>query len=146
MLHASDRWARAAAALGLGPSPRSLSRAGGGKGCGAWCLTGREASPMCPSAVTEHMCHHAEVLKELIHFRSVYHCARDPLKREGPGESRALGEAGKPAGRGEQGMPGRSLRVEGIPFSSPRGRDPGDTASPGPFPGCERPVQPGAPP
>ena len=39
-------------------------------------------------------------------------------------------------------MPGRSLRVVGIPFSSPRGRDPGDPASPGPFPGCER-VEPG---
>ena len=39
-------------------------------------------------------------------------------------------------------MPGRSLRVGGIPFSSPRGRDPGDPASPGPFPGCER-VEPG---
>ena len=36
-------------------------------------------------------------------------------------------------------MPGRSLRVGGIPFSSRRGRDPGDPASPGPFRGLRAP-------
>ena len=84
--------------------------------------------------------HTSKVMLKILQARLQQYVNRE--KREGPGESRALGEARKPAGRGEEGMPGRSLRVVGIPFSSPRGRDPGDPASPGPFPGCER-VEPG---